>query len=210
MTQQLPFSNPRFNKTISPEQINQIVEAILAGKYSWACVLLLRYVGYNPVQYIPYRTYNRLLKENCNIGKLSRAKTVPLQEATTRSDGSSSHKGSKITDLAYLEVIEESSNQLRGGNLGTVVGLLRARLQVTQQRAALHTSFKKDIITSKPWRERTGVKDISRSSLKTRIRLHEVFKNNLPNWQLWFGENFLRLQGAVLHRIQAKPGKAKT
>jgi hypothetical protein len=149
MTQQLPFSNPRFNKTISPEQINQIVEAILAGKYSWACVLLLRFVGYNPLQYIPYRTYNRLLKENCNIGKPSRAKTVSLQEATTRSDGTSSNS-SKITDLAYLEVIEESSNQLRGGNLGTVMGLLRARLQVTHQRAALHTSFKKDLITSKP------------------------------------------------------------
>lgn len=150
MTQQLHFTNSKFNKPISSEQLNQIVEAILDGKYSWACVLLLRCVGYNPLQYIPYRTYNRLLKENCNIGKPSRAKTVSLQEATTRSDGTSSHNGSKITDLAYLEVIDESSNQLRGGNLGTVVGLLRARLQVTHQRAALHTSFKKDLITSKP------------------------------------------------------------
>jgi hypothetical protein len=44
------------------EQFNQIVEAILAGKYSWACVLILRFAGYNPLQYIPYSTYYRLLK----------------------------------------------------------------------------------------------------------------------------------------------------
>lgn len=150
MKQQMSFSKSRFNNTLSPEQINQIIEVILAGKYSWACVLLLRFVGYNPLQYIPYRTYNRLLKENCNIDQPSRAKTVPLQEATTRSDGTSSHNGlSKITDLAYLEVVEESSNQLRGGNLEQW-WVFPARIQVTHQRAALHTSFKNDLITSKP------------------------------------------------------------
>jgi hypothetical protein len=53
-----------FNKGINPQQFDQIVEAILAGKYSWACVLMLRVAGYNPLHYIPYRTYNRLLKEN--------------------------------------------------------------------------------------------------------------------------------------------------
>lgn len=51
-------------------QLNQIVEAILAGKYSWACVLILRFAGYEPLHYIPYRTYNRLLKENCQNGSL--------------------------------------------------------------------------------------------------------------------------------------------
>lgn len=53
-----------FNQSVKAEQFDQIVEAILAGKYSWACVLMLRIVGYNPLHYIPYRTYNRLLKEN--------------------------------------------------------------------------------------------------------------------------------------------------
>jgi hypothetical protein len=67
MTQQMPFSKSTNHQTLSTEQFNQIIEAILSGKYSWACLLLLRYVGYNPEQYIPYRTYNRLLKENCNI-----------------------------------------------------------------------------------------------------------------------------------------------
>lgn len=54
-------------KTIDLEELNSIVAAILAGKYSWACVLFLRYLGYNPMHYIPYRTYNRLLKENCLV-----------------------------------------------------------------------------------------------------------------------------------------------
>jgi hypothetical protein len=122
MAQQAPYSQHRFNQTISPEQLNQIIEAILKGKYSWACVLLLHAAGYDPLQYIPYRTYNRLLKENCNISKPSHAKTIPInknhQDATNRSDRASSHKAlNKITDLPYLETVDEPSNQLKGGNL---------------------------------------------------------------------------------------------
>ena len=65
-----PFcSNTRLNKEISPEQFAQIVEAIIAGKYSWACVLLLRFTGYDPGKYLPYNTYIRLLKKNCQIGR---------------------------------------------------------------------------------------------------------------------------------------------
>ncbi|MBD2691163.1 HetP family heterocyst commitment protein [Anabaena catenula] len=55
----------QINKKINTEQIEQIVKAIISGKYSWACVLLLRYSGHNPIEYIPYRTYIRLLKNNC-------------------------------------------------------------------------------------------------------------------------------------------------
>lgn len=49
---------------MTQEQFNQVVEAIVEGKYSWACVLILRFADYNPLHYIPYRTYKRLLKEN--------------------------------------------------------------------------------------------------------------------------------------------------
>jgi hypothetical protein len=56
-------------KKINNEQVDQIIKSIIAGKYSWACVLLLRYSGYNPIDYIPYRTYIRLLKNNCLGGK---------------------------------------------------------------------------------------------------------------------------------------------
>lgn len=49
---------------MNKKQIEEIVKTILARKYSWACVLILRFHGYDPVDYIPYRTYIRLLKEN--------------------------------------------------------------------------------------------------------------------------------------------------
>jgi len=51
-------------KKINTDQVEQIIKAIIAGKYSWACVLMLRFSGYNPIDYIPYRTYIRLLKNN--------------------------------------------------------------------------------------------------------------------------------------------------
>lgn len=50
-------------KPINSEQFDCIVEAIIEGKYSWACVLILHFAGYNPIHYLPSRTYKRLLKE---------------------------------------------------------------------------------------------------------------------------------------------------
>ncbi|MGL5875589.1 MAG: HetP family heterocyst commitment protein [Xenococcaceae cyanobacterium] len=47
------------------KQLEKVVGAILKGKYSWACVLILRYGGCNPIDYIPTRTYYRLVKDNC-------------------------------------------------------------------------------------------------------------------------------------------------
>ncbi|HEY9619237.1 MAG TPA: HetP family heterocyst commitment protein [Crinalium sp.] len=49
------------NNLIDSDQFTQIVEAILNGEYSWACVLILRSTGHDPLRYIPYRTYVRLL-----------------------------------------------------------------------------------------------------------------------------------------------------
>jgi hypothetical protein len=68
MSQNVADYNRQLNKKINTEQIEQIVKAIIAGKYSWACVLLLRFSGHNPIDYIPYRTYIRLLKNNCLLG----------------------------------------------------------------------------------------------------------------------------------------------
>ena len=58
-------SHTKENRVITTEQFNEIVGAIIEGKYSWACFLMLSFAGCNPLHYIPYRTYNRLLKENC-------------------------------------------------------------------------------------------------------------------------------------------------
>ena len=124
MAQQIPCSNPRFNKAINPEDFNQIIEAILDGKYSWACVLLLRCSGYNPLQYIPYRTYNRLLKENCQLGRSKQGKTDTLklvtQDTVSKSDSPASQKGSsKIVDLNYQEVVDEENAHIRGGSVAS-------------------------------------------------------------------------------------------
>ncbi|MDB9540019.1 HetP family heterocyst commitment protein [Anabaenopsis tanganyikae CS-531] len=66
-------------KKINTEQIEQIIKAIIAGKYSWACVLILRFSGYNPIDYIPYRTYIRLLKNNC-LAEKSNSKDTEKKE----------------------------------------------------------------------------------------------------------------------------------
>lgn len=68
MKGQLADYNRQINKKINTDQIEQIIKAIIAGKYSWACVLLLRFSGLNPIDYIPYRTYIRLLKNNYLLG----------------------------------------------------------------------------------------------------------------------------------------------
>lgn len=47
-------------------EIEPIITAILDGKYSWACVLMLQLMGHNPSEYIPYRTYTRLVKDQAS------------------------------------------------------------------------------------------------------------------------------------------------
>jgi hypothetical protein len=121
MTQQAPYSNQKFNQTLSTEQLNQIIEAILEGKYSWACVLLLRCSGYNPVHYIPYRTYNRLLKENCQFGNTSSGESNKSYHVNnspqTKSNGASGNHLSLISDLPYVEDLSEQNKPIRGGEL---------------------------------------------------------------------------------------------
>ncbi|HLP91046.1 MAG TPA: HetP family heterocyst commitment protein [Nostocaceae cyanobacterium] len=64
MNYQFSSSQKNCQSAITPEQLNQIIEAIADGRYSWACVLILRFIGYNPLHYIPQRTYSRLIKDN--------------------------------------------------------------------------------------------------------------------------------------------------
>ncbi len=51
------------NEIVNSEGFSEIIEAIIGGKYSWACVLLLRWSSYHPTDYIPYRTYMRLVRK---------------------------------------------------------------------------------------------------------------------------------------------------
>jgi hypothetical protein len=126
MTQRIPFSERSINKTIDHEQLNQIIEAILAGKYSWACFLLLRCTGYDPLHYIPYRTYNRLVKENCQSHNRY-AEFSPNNVSTHR-------QLSKITDLDCLEVVNKQTTGLKGGNAGQEQELNSARFGSVLQK----------------------------------------------------------------------------
>lgn len=108
-----------YNKAINPQQFDKVVEAILAGKYSWACVLMLRFAGYNPLHYIPYRTYNRLLKENSDASKAQQQNNVKVNQPTTVTKSSNNVPSSclsKIKDLAYLEVVGKQKTEIQGGN----------------------------------------------------------------------------------------------
>jgi hypothetical protein len=63
---------------MNPERPNSqendaIMSAILDGEYSWACVLMLRTMGYNPTEYLPYRTYKRLIDNRTDTGKKSKS-----------------------------------------------------------------------------------------------------------------------------------------
>lgn len=87
--------NQKLDKTMTEAQFTEVVDAIVSGKYSWACVLILRFAGYNPLHYIPYRTYNRLMKDygNCR---------------------SSSRTIARIEDLTSVEPIQPQ--KVRGGS----------------------------------------------------------------------------------------------
>lgn len=92
--------------TMPEEAFNHVVEAILNGKYSWACVLILESAGYNPLHYIPYRTYNRLVKDNC-------AQRGHRKQGQRQTAQSLKHK---ISDLNHLETLDKQDVGVRGGN----------------------------------------------------------------------------------------------
>lgn len=112
----------KMNRAMTVEQFTQVVDAILEGKYSWACVLILRYAGYNPLHYIPYRTYNRLTKENeLNRDRSRNGNTniaiVPINKSAKTSTGEALHE---IKDLSCLEVLHDSQMveeyRIKGGD----------------------------------------------------------------------------------------------
>jgi hypothetical protein len=97
----------RLDKAMTTEQFTQIVDAILDGKYSWACVLILRFAGYNPLHYIPYRTYNRLMKENPQLNSHSHPKPPDFLEEN--------QPVQVVSDLSFLETLKEDCSQIHGG-----------------------------------------------------------------------------------------------
>lgn len=117
MNQQFPYSNSKLDKVMTIDQFNQVVEAILAGKYSWACVLILRFAGYNPLHYIPYRTYNRLIKDNRQSDRSNQNNKFKQKSAIQSRSSHSPKNCAQISDLCYLETVDrqQSAKEVRGG-----------------------------------------------------------------------------------------------
>ncbi|WP_168186684.1 HetP family heterocyst commitment protein [Hydrocoleum sp. CS-953] len=96
MSSELLYRQSKLDKIMTREQFDLIIEAILAGKYSWACVLILRFGGHNPLDYIPYRTFNRLIKENCKGCKPSKHRNRGEDEMECGGE----NNDSKVTSIA--------------------------------------------------------------------------------------------------------------
>jgi hypothetical protein len=123
-------ANKTLDRVMNPEQFTQVIEAILNGKYSWACVLILRFAGYNPLHYIPYRTYNRLVKDNNLVKQFDENSSKnDIQKQLKESTGcafptitSQELEPHSIQDLAYLEPSEDPTSKIFGGWCSWFVG----------------------------------------------------------------------------------------
>lgn len=113
MNQHLSSARTNEEQKINSEQLAQIIEAIAAGKYSWACVLILQFANYNPLHFIPYRTYKRLIKENRQASRLNRETT---DSKITGDRTCSKNCLNQIKDLSYQEEIGKQKNHVFGGN----------------------------------------------------------------------------------------------
>lgn len=108
-----PSSNR--NKVMTPEQFKQVVEAITDGRYSWACVLILQFAGYNPVYFMPYRTYCRLVKENRLLSTASQTESEPSVQRDREPQLSTSKRFPQIRELPYLEELHPKDHNPEGG-----------------------------------------------------------------------------------------------
>ncbi|MEM8611783.1 MAG: HetP family heterocyst commitment protein [Cyanobacteria bacterium P01_H01_bin.105] len=116
------FNTERMKASMSEEEFALIIDAILNGKYSWACVLILKNAGYEPGHYIPYRTLNRLIKENgfpsCTPPNLCQNNKSHSRRSHHRSSNQSANPSATkdIRDLAYLELTAHESKKIKGGH----------------------------------------------------------------------------------------------
>ncbi|MEM7758610.1 MAG: HetP family heterocyst commitment protein [Cyanobacteria bacterium P01_A01_bin.40] len=113
MYQNLNSANSKLDKVMTDEQFNQIVEAIISGKYSWACLLILRFSGYNPLHYIPYRTYNRLMKTNREQDSQSAKAMAAVPQSPSELTSTTRKSATKLRDLCCLEEIDRQSQKVQ-------------------------------------------------------------------------------------------------
>lgn len=126
-------SRSKLYKTMTEQQFDEVISAIIDGKYSWACMLILEFAGYNPLYYIPRRTYDRLKKENrrkdgdrSNTRFASKLNADGLADNVTDfplpdNHSTRSHR-TEIRDLTYLEQADLKAQKLKGRGLEVLDG----------------------------------------------------------------------------------------
>ncbi|MGF1521514.1 MAG: HetP family heterocyst commitment protein [Leptolyngbyaceae cyanobacterium] len=102
------------SQSLSEEQFSQVLSAIIDGKYSWACALLLRFTGHDPRNYLPYRTYIRLIKERCQRSEASSNLKGSPSKTLSGSSGMKKRQR-KIVDLNHMETLDDISSKVVGG-----------------------------------------------------------------------------------------------
>ncbi|MBD2497352.1 HetP family heterocyst commitment protein [Nostoc sp. FACHB-280] len=121
MNYQVPSSQNNCHSLITPEQLDQVIEAISDGRYSWACVLILRFVGYNPLHFMPQRTYSRLIKEQSqymaaklnsdnNISPSSEKTDIPVKTHNLNQSNSLDQSEIKPRNIQGMNVLYLKSN----------------------------------------------------------------------------------------------------
>lgn len=107
-----------FSQSLSEDQFSQVLSAIIDGKYSWACTLLLRFTGHDPRNYLPYRTYIRLVKERCQRSETTKKLQSPSDSPVSPTKAKRNRR--KIMDLNHLEPLDDIdiSSGILGGSQG--------------------------------------------------------------------------------------------
>lgn len=109
-TQTVQSSGPQ----LKSEEMDQVISAILSGKYSWACALVLRFTGHEPLNYLPQRTYTRIMRENWYAPNPSR-KDCPSAPTNPYPNWPAS-QSKLLRDLDYDDRTESAAEQVQGGS----------------------------------------------------------------------------------------------
>ncbi|BAY17249.1 hypothetical protein NIES21_30840 [Anabaenopsis circularis NIES-21] len=115
MNYQMPSSQKNFHSLITHEQLDQVIEAISEGRYSWACVLILRFVGYNPLHFIPPRTYSRLIKEQSQFMAAKLELENAMNVSTNITDNQ--EKTQNLHNAKYLDTPIKKQENIQGVNV---------------------------------------------------------------------------------------------
>ena len=118
-------ADSQLSKTMTEEQFDRVVDAIMSGKYSWACLLILRFAGYNPLHYIPHRTYNRLMK-SYRESNPQQTEILTVDRSHSLAKRTTHKSSSRLRDLCYMEQVDRQSTKIKGGMRAFSIDLIQS------------------------------------------------------------------------------------